>query len=109
MIDWSRVASLRDEVGADDFQEVVSLFLEEADAAVSDLGTAGPDMLEAQLHFLKGSALSLGFTDFARLCEEGERAAGAGTPDSVELSALLDCYAGSRRAFVEGVSEQAAA
>ena len=29
MIDWARVSELRDEVGAEDFDEVVELFLEE--------------------------------------------------------------------------------
>ena len=29
MIDWQRVNELRDEVGAEDFEEVVDLFLEE--------------------------------------------------------------------------------
>ena len=33
MIDWGRVAELRDEVGAENFSEVVCLFLEEADEA----------------------------------------------------------------------------
>ena len=31
MIDWNRVAALREEVGAEDFDEVVELFLQEVD------------------------------------------------------------------------------
>lgn len=34
MIDWNRAAELREEVGAEDFSEVVDLFLEECDDAI---------------------------------------------------------------------------
>ena len=39
MIDWTRVSELRDEVGAEDFDEVVELFLEEVDEAIKILRT----------------------------------------------------------------------
>ena len=35
MIDWERVRELRSEIGADDFAEVVEMFLSEADEAVT--------------------------------------------------------------------------
>ena len=34
MIDWACVSELRDEVGVEDFDEVVELFLEEVDEAI---------------------------------------------------------------------------
>jgi HPt (histidine-containing phosphotransfer) domain-containing protein len=34
--------------------------------------------VEGQLHFLKGSALNLGLSDLAAICQEGERKAAAG-------------------------------
>ena len=37
MIDWARVSELRDEVGAEDFDEVVELFLEEVEEAIAAL------------------------------------------------------------------------
>ena len=37
MIDWARVSELRHEVGAEDFDEVVELFLEEVDEAIAAL------------------------------------------------------------------------
>ena len=52
MIDWVRVSELRDEVGAEDFDVVVELFLEEVDeaiAALSDLTDLSE--LEPQCHF----------------------------------------------------------
>ena len=54
MIDWARVSELRDEVGAEDFDVVVELFLEEVDealAALSDLTDLSE--LEPQCHFFK--------------------------------------------------------
>ncbi|WP_442970022.1 hypothetical protein [Roseovarius sp. ZX-A-9] len=42
MIDWSRVAELRSEIGAEDFDEVVELFLEEVEAEISVLRAGCP-------------------------------------------------------------------
>lgn len=108
MIDWDRLAQLRQEVGPDDFAEVVDLFLEEVDCVTARLALA-PDggRLRDDLHFLKGSALNLGFDAFGRLCQEAERAAAEGcAPD---LAALLRCYAVSREAFVSALAARAVA
>lgn len=107
MIDWCRITRLREEIGAEDFREVVALFLEEADAAMAALGAPGNGPLEAQLHSLKGSAHSLGLIDFACLCEQGERAAATGAPMTVDLPALRTCFAASRRALLDGLIAQA--
>ena len=110
MIDWGRVQDLRDEIGADAFGEVVELFLDEVDTEIGKLRLPdpGPD-LEALLHFLKGSALNLGFTAFADLCHSGERAAAMGAGASVDLTAVLDCYAHSKSEFVAGLDRVIAA
>lgn len=69
MISWERVAELKSEVGEEDFLEIVHLFLGETDAVLARLGeTADPDETEALLHFLKGSALNLGFQRLSALC-----------------------------------------
>lgn len=98
MIDWDRVASLRAEIGAEDFAEVVEMFLEEADEVVARLRgiRTGPE-LEADLHFLKGSALNLGFGDLASLCSISEKRAAQG--EAVDLGLVVGCYAASRSAF----------
>lgn len=99
MIDWDRVEELRDEVGAEDFDEIALLFLQEVDEVGARLaGTPDPATLEADLHFLKGSALNLGFARLGALCSEGERLAAAGS--AVALGPLLACYADSRRQFL---------
>ena len=99
MIDWARVAELRDEIGAEDFAEVVTLFLEEADEVVARLGTCdGPGPLESALHFLKGSALNLGFRELAQLCQEGERQAAHGGID-IDTAAIARTYEASKTSF----------
>lgn len=110
MIDWTRVKALRDEVGAEDFEEVVELFIEEVDEVVDRLRAgADPASLEEDMHFLKGSALNLGFSDFAALCEAGELAARAGDAESIDLGAVLSAYAASRTVFLDERAAQIAA
>lgn len=110
MIDWKRVSDLRDEIGAEDFEEVVPLFLEEVSGVIDAL-RAGPDLsrLEEDLHFLKGSALNLGFEAFSTLCSAGEKAAGAGQAANVNVTEILDCFDASRKVFETGLSEGTAA
>ena len=104
MIDWSRVAELRDEVGPEDFGEVVDLFLEEVDEVVERLRNKAVDgPLEEALHFLKGSSLNLGFATFSSLCRDGERAAADGHADSVDVSQIVESYDRSRKVFTDGV------
>lgn len=99
MINWSKVTELREEVGAEDFDEVVELFLDEVDDTISHLGTPGRSV-EHDLHFLKGSALNLGFDDFSDLCRAGEETAAQGAGDTVDLGAVIACYHTSKTHFL---------
>ncbi|MEX0348350.1 MAG: Hpt domain-containing protein [Paracoccaceae bacterium] len=100
MIDWSRVIQLRDEVGEDDFEEVFDLFLEEVGDVIARL-RAKPDRdtLERDLHFLKGSALSLGFKTFSTLCQNGEREAASGNAKTVDIAEIISEFEKSQVAF----------
>lgn len=106
MIDWERVSDLRSEIGDDGFAEVVEIFLEETDDVIGRLSKAlslvqiGKDM-----HFLKGSALNLGFSSLANLCQDGERRAGLGDAGSIDLGVIIRCYHDSKSAFVMGPSQ----
>ena len=107
MIDWDRGRELRSEVGAEDFAEVVELFLSEVDEATARLAEApDPARLKDDLHFIKGSAYNLGFERLGVLCAAGEQEAAAGHAAEVDVAAVLDCYAASRAAFVEGLDRQ---
>ncbi len=102
MIEWERVNELRNEIGEDSFDEVVAMFLEEADEVIARTTaqiTAAD--LEANLHFLKGAALNLGFEEFAALCQEGERRAAAGSID-VDFSKVVHSYHASKQALAAG-------
>jgi histidine phosphotransfer protein HptB len=102
MIDWARVNDLRDEIGADSFDEVATLFLDEADEAVARLDGSQPaGDLESALHFLKGAALNLGFRVLAGKCQDGERRAAGGSTD-VNLADIHATYHASKSAFSAG-------
>jgi len=110
MIDWERVAQLRDEVGPEDFAEVVELFLEEVEEVIERLAKApDPANLRDDMHFLKGSALNLGFAVFGEMCQEGEKRAAAGRAGEIDLAPLLACYEESRRVFLEAPESRAVA
>ncbi|WP_026758094.1 Hpt domain-containing protein [Sediminimonas qiaohouensis] len=101
MIDWNRIAELRDEIGAEDFSEVVSLFLEEVNQVAERLRTGVVhEELASDLHFLKGSAMNLGFSRFAVMCQAGERDAAAGRADDVDVDKILKCYDESQSEFM---------
>ena len=104
MINWTRINELRSEIGEDDFGEIVELFLEEVEQVIRKLRTA-PDLntLGTDLHFLKGSALNLGFQSFSGLCQAGETAAGEGLAHEVDLAVLLADYDLSKTEFRNGL------
>lgn len=103
MIDWSRVEELVSEIGAEDFGEVVELFLEEVDTAVSDLlAKQDPRAVQQTLHLIKGCAWNLGFDELGRLCAGQEQAIGADSNESI--ADLAQVYAQSRAAFLEGLA-----
>lgn len=110
MIDWQRVSALREEVGAEDFDEVVELFLKEVDGEMEGLHSAqNQGQLGEKLHFLKGSALSLGFRQFSSLCKKGEAALSGESGTEVDLSELVTCYRQSREEFLSKVGDMTSA
>jgi HPt (histidine-containing phosphotransfer) domain-containing protein len=104
VIAWDRVAELREEVGEQDFAEVVDLFLDEVEDTLSRLrGGAQIATLESDLHFVKGSALTLGFAQLGAVCEAGERDAAAARFDKVDIGAVLATYEASKAEFMDGL------
>ncbi|MGO4909760.1 Hpt domain-containing protein [Pseudorhodobacter sp. W20_MBD10_FR17] len=110
MIDWGRVRELRNEIGAKDFDEVAQLFLEETDEVSANLvNNTSPQAIESALHFLKGSALNLGFFKLAALCQTGEKAASLGAIDGIDLRQVAAVYQASKAAFEAGEPTEGAA
>lgn len=103
MIDWTRIKTLRDEIGADDIEEVIEIFLEEVEETLDALpAETTADGLERGFHALKGSALNLGFSDFSDICQTGEKAAASGQTDVVSMDNLTACYQASKESFLAG-------
>lgn len=109
MIDWARVNELQAEIGKDDFAEVVTMFLEEATEVVERFTACTTAAeTEAALHFLKGSALNLGFRKLADLCQEGEKKAADGQAATVDLPRIVSMFQASVKAFAEASETRAA-
>lgn len=109
MIDWNQVAELRDAVGGDEFDELVEVFLDEVEGVISNLGPGSVGELESQLHFLKGSALNLGFSDLSDLCQQGETEARLGNGAAVDLPKIVRSYETSKDVFLAEVKTRFAA
>ncbi len=99
MISWERVDELRSEIGEDVFGEIVEVFLEEIAEAMARLQQgAALESLKADLHFVKGCALNLGFRSLAGACAEAEASPGAET-----TAAVVDIYERSKSTFLDRV------
>ncbi len=110
MIDWQRVDVLQSEVGEDGFLEVVELFLEETDDVIARLSEVPyRGRLSADLHFLKGSALNLGFTELADICAECERHVNSGEVGKIDLATLSQIYQKSKAEFLRRLAQTRAA
>lgn len=96
MIDWDRVAELRDEIGEEGFAEIAEIFIEEIDETLAHLAAAGTAPQASDFHFLRGSAVNLGFADFATLARAAEETCAAGR--SVDIGRM-------RRTFDASVAE----
>jgi HPt (histidine-containing phosphotransfer) domain-containing protein len=110
MLDWDRINQLRDEVGEKDFDEIIALFLEEVEEVTQRL-EADPDLsgLEQDMHFLKSSALTLGFQDFANLCQAAEIDASRGFASDIDIAEILTAFKQSRTTFLQELPERIAA
>lgn len=103
MVNWDRIDELRDEIGDEDYAEVVELFFAEVEAAIQRLEVPGTLLeREEDLHYLKGSALNLGFDTLGELCSVGERRAARGTLEEPEVQSVIETYYASRAAFEAG-------
>lgn len=100
MIDWTRVAELREEIGPEEFDEVAELFLLEVEDTLGRLDEAIQDAPQMQqlLHFLKGSALNLGFRAMAAMCNQDHRDPVPGQAE-IDVSGLKALYARSLAEF----------
>ncbi len=105
MIDWDRIAQLRRDIGEDDFDEVIDIFVDEVEGIIDRLrDAASPEQIADDLHSLKGSASNLGFSAVTQACTAGAAQAlrdGEGCFDPTEL---LQTYEVSKAHFLDGIA-----
>lgn len=103
MIDRSRIAELRDEVGQDDLLEVVALFCEEVEETLLRLSQPPVRVTAHDLHFLKGSALNIGMTEVSEKCSTFEKALRADPDARLDLEELTAAFHESHQALGQEV------
>ncbi|MBT8475023.1 MAG: Hpt domain-containing protein [Rhodobacteraceae bacterium] len=102
MISWKRMDELRAELGDDDFEEVVGLFLDEVEGALQRLAaTQSASALQEDLHALRGSALNLGMQQLATLCREAETMLERGDPGLPDIAPIAAAFDASRALLAE--------
>ena len=82
MIDWQRIAQLENDLGADELPELITLFLNEVGGAVSAMDKPTED----DLHFLRGSASTLGLEILPALPDWGKKRLGRMVPSLLTAS-----------------------
>ena len=96
MIDWIRVDELRDEVGEDDFAEVLEMFFDEAASVLGTLGAGDTEATMRDLHSLKGCALNIGLADVSDLCRNYESTLMAKPDAAINVDAIRDAFLASK-------------
>ena len=87
VFDLDRLMSLRDDIGAEDFTEIVLLFFSEIGEKLEQMGAAVAPPSAGDFHFLRGSAANLGFRRHGpRLRRGGGRMPGRPPPRISPLS-----------------------
>lgn len=98
MIDWARVKELKEDIGDDDFAEVVDIFTEEIEASLEEMAQRFPQNLAEDLHFLKGSAANIGFDLMYKTCTECEK-----NTAKVDINTLSTLYFDSKSELLSGL------
>lgn len=96
MLDMSRIAELKAEVGEDDFAEVLALFCEEVEEVLTELENATQNAIAAKIHFLKGSAQNIGLERVGALCLEAEASLRMHPNARPDVRRIRDAYAASK-------------
>ncbi|RVV98033.1 hypothetical protein EKE94_11250 [Mesobaculum littorinae] len=97
---WQRLNEVRDDIGVEDFADIVHLFLEETEEGLTSLDWAGPVQDRAdRLHFVKGAALNLGLSGLAEGCSAAGRHA-LEDPEQAQAD-LLTCFDRTRAVLTE--------
>ena len=75
--------SLKSDIGEEEFDEVVILFVAEIGEKIESLLSNPADATADDFHFLKGSAANLGFVAMSAACDEAEEACRSGSSGNI--------------------------
>lgn len=106
-VDWDHLNALRDDIGAEDFADVVLLFFSEIGERLDGMRAGSALPSADDFHFLRGSAANLGFVDMVRACETAEARCRDGAPP--DLPTVLAAFEAALAEVRRGVPELAAA
>lgn len=102
MIDWPRICELRDEIGNADFEDVMRLFFEEFEEALATIQSlSDAHAVAAAVHFLKGSALNIGFEQVSTLCSALESSGTEKLSRDTEIQIIASAYHESKSAYFD--------
>jgi len=104
MINWARVNELKCDIGEENIGEIVEIFLEEVEGVLDEL-RQGPDRTKVKCaaHFLKGSALNLGFERLGAVCSKGESLNKEKAETDTLVADILSVYEASKSEFMHGL------
>ncbi len=108
MIDKTRIGQLRADIGEDDFFIIVAGFLQEGEETLAKLRERGGDdsaQIPADLHFLKGCAVNLGFCVVAEYCETHKTNP---APDITELTTHFQTERQELSALIGAIPQKSA-
>ncbi|MBY6201654.1 Hpt domain-containing protein [Maritalea mobilis] len=88
LIDWGRLATLREDIGPESFDDIAMMFVTEIQDTL-DRFTPGSETA-ADFHFLKGSAANMGLLAMVEACARAEETCDAGfTADIEDVKAVF--------------------
>jgi len=100
MLDAARITELKQEVGLDDFVEVVGIFCEEVEEVLAELPQTPVTDMADKLHFLKGSALNIGMIGVGELCRSEELRLKAMPGETPNIAAIVALYQSSKSELI---------
>ena len=90
MIEWRVTDEMRENFGIEWFRDIAALFVDETATVIETLDPADPKALAQKLHFIRGSAESMGLVRLASLCRAAEHSLRNRRPVSVE--SIVEVY-----------------
>lgn len=104
MINWNRINDLTNDIGAENIDEVIEVFLEEVEDVLATLkADCSMNDLRHARHFLRGSAMNLGFDELGKLCTSEDPAGFTNVETAAFIGKMKSVYDASKTEFLSGL------